>query len=365
MNASTSLIPELENVIQHGTPARCAEMLHRITGLFVEGATRFSEAHIGLFDDVLCQLVSEIEIKARSELSQRLAPIANAPTQLVRQLAHDNDISVAGPVLKQSTRLKEDDLVDIAETKGQAHLQAISGRKNIGEAVTDVLVRRGDLDVARSVAENPTARFSNDAFSALVNRAEKDGVLAEKVGKRPDIPAHLFRELLMRATDVVQRRLLATAKPETQAEIRRVLAKITQELHTETLPRDYTFAQRTVLALHQSGKLGEPELVDFANSKKFEETVATLSALSGVPIEAVDRLAGGERPDPVLILCKAVGFSWATARAIIAAHPGSKTISNQALDSAYSNFERLSPTTAQRVVRFWQVRQAHEVAREF
>jgi uncharacterized protein (DUF2336 family) len=363
MSASASLIPELEEVIQSGSPEKCAETLRRITTLFVHGATRFNEDHIGLFDDVFCQLVTEIESKARAELARRLAPIANAPTELVRHLAHDNDIAVAGPVIAQSTRLNENDLVDIAETKSQAHLRAISSRKGIGQAVTDVLVRRGDQEVARSVADNASARFSNDAFSALVNRAEKDGILAEKVGQRPDIPSHLFRELLMRATEVVQRRLLATAKPETQSEIRRVLAKISQELNVVEAPRDYSAAQRKVLGLHQSGKLGETELVDFASSNKIEETVATLSALCGVPIEAVDRLTGGERPDPVLILCKAVGFGWPTVRAIMMAQPSRKGMTSQALDVAYSNFERLSPSTAQRVVRFWQVRQAHDEAR--
>ncbi len=363
MAANASLIPELEDVIQHGTPEKCADALTRITTLFVAGANRFNDEHVHLFDDVLCQLVAEIETKARAELSRRMASIANAPIELVRQLAHDNDISVAGPVLQQSARLAENDLVDIAETKGQAHLHAISSRQGIGEAITDVLVRRGNDEVARSVADNSSARLSNDAFSALVNRAEKDGVLAEKVGRRPDIPSHLFRELLMRATEVVQRRLLATAKPETQSEIRRVLAQISKELNSNVAPRDYTSAQRTVLDLHNSGKLGETELVDFAKSKKYEETVATLSALCGVPIESVDRLTGGERPDPVLILCKAVGFGWPTVRAIIAAQPGNKSVSSQTLDAAYSNFERLSPSTAQRVVRFWQVRQAHDEAR--
>ena len=360
MSTSVSFIPELEDVIQHGSPEKCADAIRRISSLFVAGAKDYNENHVGLFDDVLCQLVTEIESKARAELAQRLASVANAPAELMRHLAHDNDIAVAGPVLRQSTRLDEEDLVDIAETKGQAHLQAISGRKDIGEAVTDVLVRRGDQEVARTIAENKSARFSNEAFSVLVTRAEKDSVLAEKVGMRPDIPSHLFRELLMRATEVVQRRLLATAKPETQSEIRRVLAKISKELNEVTAPRDYTAAQRVVLGLHQSGKLSENELVDFAQSKKFEETVATLSALSGVPIDVLDRLMGGDRPDPVLILCKAIGFGWPTVRAIMTANPASRAATSQALDNAYANFERLSPSTAQRVVRFWQVKQVHD-----
>jgi uncharacterized protein (DUF2336 family) len=363
MSASTSLIPELENVIQRGSPEKCAEAIRRISSLFVAGAQNYNENHVGLFDDVLCQLVTEIESKARVELAQRLAAVANAPAELMRHLAQDNDIAVAGPVLRESMRLEEDDLVDIAETKGQAHLRAISARRNIGEAVTDVLVRRGDEEVALTVAENKSARFSNEAFSALVTRAEKNNALAEKVGLRPDIPSHLFRDLLMRATEVVQRRLLATAKPETQSEIRRVLAKISKELNEVNAPRDYTTAQRVVLGLHQSGKLSESELVEFAQSKKFEEAVATLSALSGVPIDVLDRLLGGDRPDPVLILCKAIGFGWPTARAIMTANPNNKTVTNQLLDAAYANFDRLSPTTAQRVVRFWQVKQVHEETR--
>jgi uncharacterized protein DUF2336 len=69
----------------------------------------------------------------------------------------------------------------------------------------------------------------------------------------------------------------------------------------------------------------------------------------------VDRLMGGERPDPILILCKSAGWGWPTARAIIGARLGRKVNSNQGLDTAYSNFERLTPATAARVIRFWQM----------
>jgi uncharacterized protein (DUF2336 family) len=363
MNASASLIPELEEVIQSGSPERCARTLRRIANLFIEGADKYTEEQVSLFDDVLCQLVTEIESKARAELAQRLAPINNAPVELVRHLAHDNDIAVAGPVLQQSPRLNERDLVNIAETKSQAHLQAIATREGIGEVVTDVLVRRGDQGVARSVASNFTARLSNEGFSALVSRAEKDGILAENVGRRPDIPPHHFRQLLMRATEVVQRRLLANATPEVQSEIRRVLATISREMDQAAGACDFAAAQRTVLSLHKAGTLGEAQLLQFAEAKKIEETVATLSALCGVPIDTVDRLIAGERPDPVLILCKAVGFGWPTARAIILARTGNKGISEEMLEAARTNFDRLSASTARRVLRFWQVRQVHEELR--
>ena len=211
MAASASPIPELENVIQAGSPQQRAEALKRITAFFLSGASRFNEDHVRLFDDVFGRLIAEIESKARAELAHRLAPVANAPVEVVRRLAQDDDIAVAGPVLLQSRRLAETDLVDIARTKSQAHLLAISGRAGIAEPVTEVLVRRGDREVVRTVAENRQARLSKDSFSALVDRAEKDGVLAEKVGLRPDIPPRLFRDLLLKATEVVQQRLFASA----------------------------------------------------------------------------------------------------------------------------------------------------------
>jgi len=48
-----SLIPELEEVVQNGPSARRAEMLRRITTLFIEGAELFNEDHVQLFDGVL------------------------------------------------------------------------------------------------------------------------------------------------------------------------------------------------------------------------------------------------------------------------------------------------------------------------
>jgi uncharacterized protein (DUF2336 family) len=262
---------------------------------------------------------------------------------------------VAGPVLRQSRRLAETDLMEIAETKSQAHLLAISGRTGIAETVTNVLVRRGDREVARSVAENRSALISGDGFTALVARSAGDDVLAEKVGQRHDIPPPLFRALLLKATAVVQQRLFAAATPEVQAEIRSVLARVSSEIAIKEAPRDYREAQRTIATLRQRGQLNEDQILDFAKAGKYDEMVAGLADLCAVPIDVVDRLMAGERPDPILILCKSKGWGWPTARAVIGARLGRKANSSQGLDAAFSNFERLTAATAARVIRFWQM----------
>jgi uncharacterized protein (DUF2336 family) len=355
MSAAPSLIPELEEIVQHGSPRRRAQALRRITTLFLDGASQFNEDHVRLFDDVFNRLIDEIESKVRAELSHRLASLGNAPGQLMCRLAGDDDILVAGPVLRQSRRLADADLVEIAETKSQGHLLAISGRAGIAQPITDVLVRRGNQEVARKVAENSGALLSDASFTTLVAKAEGDDVLAERVGRRPDIPPLLFRALLLKATAVVQQRLFASATPEIQAEIRNVLARVSKEVATKSAPRDYRQAQRTIVGLRLRGELNEAQILDFAKAGRYEEMVAGLADLCSVPIDVVDRLMGGERPDPILILCKCVGWGWPAARAIIGARPGSKANSSQGLDAAYSNFERLTSATAARVIRFWQM----------
>ena len=109
---------------------------------FIDGAPHFNEDHIGLFDDVLCRLVVEIEAKARAEMAQTLAPMANAPIELMRQFAHDDDITVAGPVLTKSVRLQETELVELARTHHSAAVRKKAvfwlGQKNDPRALAAI-----------------------------------------------------------------------------------------------------------------------------------------------------------------------------------------------------------------------------------
>src|SRR5438445_77345 len=98
-------------------------------------------------------------------------------------------------------------LVENARTQSQQHLLAISKRKSIPDDVTDVLVARGNIEVATSVAANDGARLSGSGFLNLVKRSENDSILAEHVGLRKDIPRHLFQQLISKASDEVKRKL--------------------------------------------------------------------------------------------------------------------------------------------------------------
>jgi uncharacterized protein (DUF2336 family) len=358
MTIATSLIPGLDEMISRGDPKRLAEVSRGIAELFVQGAAGFQPRHVALFDHLLTGIVPQTELAARAELAERIAAIANAPPTLIGQLAREDNISIAGPVLRRSPVLDEKALVEIARIKGQDHLLAMTERAKLSPGLTDVMVQRGERDVIRRAAANAGAAFSTIGYSALVKRAAKDGVLTLTVGQRNDLPDRLLKELLAGSVDVVRRRLFDMADPDRQAAVAKAMGEISGKVDQPAKQRDFAPAQRTILSLYRAGDLDEAALLGFAKAYRYTESVAALSAMSGVPIPAVDRLMSGDRHDPILIIAKAIGLDWATVRALVLLRLGPARIPASAdIDNVRANFMRLSPTTAERVVSFWRTRE--------
>lgn len=314
-----SLLAELEVTVKTGTPEKRLGVLRQVTDLFLDELNRLNEEQIGVFDDVLVHLIQRIEAKALIQLSKSLAPVNNSPIEVIRRLAHHDDITIAAPVLAQSKRLTDGDLVSIAKYKGQSHLLAISGRTSLSETVTDVLVERGDTQVHHTLARNSGATFSDVGFATLVKKSEVDENLAEKLGLRLDIPLELLRRLLARASDLVRSRLLASASPQHMEQIQRALATVVNEVGREAAarPRDFSRVDGLVHELNRCGKLTEAVLIKFITERKIEEMIATLAFFCGTDSNLIERLFKNVRHEGLVVACKAAKLSWPTFMLIL------------------------------------------------
>lgn len=356
--AAPSNLTELDDLVRTADPRRRAKAVRQLAELFVEGAPSFKSQHVAVFDSVLSALAPATESATRADLAARFASLTNAPPTLVGKLVRDVDARVAGPLLRASPLIDEATLVEIARAMGQPHLLAIAERATLGVPVTDVLVRRGEREVIRCLAANDGATLSSQSYARLIKRAETDGMLAIVVGKRQDLSDELLRKLLDGSVDLVRRRLFEAAAPMRKASIAKTMLEISGDGPTEgPRQRDFVQAERDVVELHRAGQLNRDALLEFARTRKYEETIAVLAAISAIPVAAIDKIVSGERRDSVLVLGKSLGLDWPTVRALLALRlPEGHTSSATDLTLARANFERLSPSTAQRVTKFWKER---------
>jgi uncharacterized protein (DUF2336 family) len=346
------LLDELETALASGSDTRRVEMLSRIADLFINSAPHYSEEQVALFDDVMMRLLDTTDAKARAELAQRLAPISNAPKNVIHTLALDQAIEVAQPVLSQSERIGDAEILAFATSKSQQHLAAIAQRKTLSEPLTDVLAERGDRNVVQLAVMNPGARFSDAGLHLLVRRATGDQALAAEIGKRGDI-----RQWLAEKAARAERARLAAEQMNARA--------VPQEAGDEPAKSDsgdreasldFTAARAEVERQNRVHPIGDAEVYLYARDRKFAETAEALSLLCDTPFEVVERALLDPGAELVLVLAKAAGLSPATTRVILLLRAADRGISSDAIGKALASFERLQTEAAQRVLSFFRAR---------
>ncbi|MGN6590485.1 MAG: DUF2336 domain-containing protein [Sphingomicrobium sp.] len=321
---------EIEDTLRHADPQKRHQTLRAVADLFLSSAPSLDEAHVEVFDTVFETLLEEPHRSGLPELSQRLAPIGNAPPRLVKRLAHDNDILVAGPVLSQSPRLSADDLCEIARTKGNGHMLAMSTRSDLTEPVTDILVHKGDQQVARSVANNRAARLSPQGLDKLVQRAESDESISASLSTRTEIEPELLKAALTKAT--------ARAELSTKA---------------------VAAAMRLAISLKQTNGLHDEQIAAFANGAEYENLIAAISVRANLKYEVIDNLMRSDKIAGIVLVCKSIATPWNAAEAILRlAMRRNHSVTEAEITSARRDFLALSRATAERIVRFWQLRQS-------
>jgi uncharacterized protein (DUF2336 family) len=348
--ASPDLRKELNGAEEDG-PEHDARIFGEVTDLFLSNVDRLSDSQIAAVDGVLAHLVERVEAATVIQLSEALAGIDRAPSQTIRKLAAHEQPNVAAPVLRSSSRLSDADLIEIVKSRSQQHLLAICDRKALTEALTDALMRFGDVNVSNALARNTGARFSECGYATLVGRAERDEGLAEKLGVRLDIPGSLLRELINTVADVVRARFLTASRPVVRGKTQNSAAAGAGQ----NAPRkviDYTKAQAEVVALNRTGKLNDSIVNRFAVRGEYVNVVAALALKADVTVEAIEPLLEPDRVYGLIVACKAARLSWSTTTMIVRNRPDCPPSTDRELEQCVVVFESLLLSVAQWTIRW-------------
>jgi len=353
MNKPNPFLDELDAVVSRGTPESRARALWHTTDLMMAG--HYSEDEIWTFGAVIGRLADEIEITARAKLAKRLARFNDAPVNVINKLAFDDSINVAAPILLESERLEPYAMVANACLKSQMHMLAISKRETLVEMVTDALVTRGNPEVVTSLAANDGAKFSEDGYRHMVEQAEGNSALAERLGLRRDIPRHVFEQLVAKASDEVKNRL-QRERPDMVKPIHSAVADVASKLQSK-LGRDsksYATAKQAVASLHRQGKLNENSISGYARARKVEEVSIGLSLLCSLPEDMVERAVLDMNRGTLLTLARALRFSWDTTMSLLFLGARDHRIPSKELKGLEEEFRRLNIETCRGILKSHQ-----------
>jgi uncharacterized protein (DUF2336 family) len=332
-------------------------VLRQTADLFLRKSASYSSQHVELFDSVMLKLLDHVDREVREYLSDRFASLDYAPPGVVRHLANDDAIAVAGPVLQQSPCLDEEFLVGCAKCKSQDHLAAMSLRPTIGHQLSDVLIEKGNDQVVLNLAKNSGARLSDHGYSLMVDRARDSQQLACAVFNRADIPRQHMLALFKKASAAVRKELELEAgrKAEGTFEALKLASQRLQET-TQEDSRRYANARLRIAALRQAGRLSEKEILAFARHGEFEEVVIAISELCGLPEAQMERLIVEETCDRLFIVSRAIGLSWPCVRHLLLMN-SAKPRSPEQLEHLMATYNAIPRGSAAKTLQVHQLRE--------
>ena len=214
-----------------------------------------------------------------------------------------------------------------------------------------------DINLGRKDCSAVCERLSDSGILQMIKRSETDSILIEEMGRRKDIPRHLFQQLIAKAADNTRKRL-GGERPGAATQIGALVADVTGSLHSKFGPasRSYFDAKRGVSAQHYHGNLNERAISDYAQARKFEEAIIALSLLCSLPVHVVELALVGANKEMVLILTKALGFSWETTMSLLFLGAPDHRIHAQHLDTMKREFDELNQETSRSVLETYKSR---------
>ncbi len=354
MVVGAEILDELQILSETKSSENRRQLLHRITDLFEITSEDQDNDHREAFDNIMDRLAFELESSVRSEFSDRLADMPNPPTGLTHKLALD-EIEVARPLLQRSKYLSDDFLVQVAETRGDEYLQAISDREEIASKVTDVLVNRGSEDVLMKVSANKGASFSRSGFEKLSKEASKNETLNQKLYERDDTPADIIKIVKERVAEKIQAEAREQGIEISDEEINQTVDDKSSDIDINNTELNVFFQE--IDSLHKRKQLDERMIDHYIQTKRTEETIYALSLLTNLEQATVRHCILNAELPALSVMCKANKFRRSTFAGLLQMRESQNSqMANSELLDAIRRYENLDVSSAQRVMRFLKVR---------
>lgn len=355
--ADTSQLHRLIDLAKEQSSEKRRELLREVTDMFLDKAPAYNESEREHFGAILSRVATEMDIAVRKQLAKQFANVPSAPHGLIQQLAND-EFSVAKDVLLKSTVLNDDDLVAIARSQGQDKLEAIAGRHSVSEAVSEAIVEHGDDQVVVKLVSNTGAKVSRTTFQRVVERSESSEILQAPLVGREDLPPDMLQDMFMFVSSELRTKIgdkLDALPPEM---VEKAFNSAAQNFSDEV--RKMKDADRRAMVyvseMTRRKELNERLLHELLRNNQTVEFMHTFGRLADVDIKTVRRIMETRNFEGVAIMCKAARFDRTTFSTIVGSIMKDVKRGPDVSSELVSLYDKVTPESAQRVMRFWRVR---------
>lgn len=336
-----------------------SRLVQIVGDLFFDTDQVLGERERALMTDILHRLVHDVEMSVRRRLAERLAHEPDASPELINALAND-EIAVAQPILERSAVLQDIELVEIIQHRTMSHRLAIAMRDKVSAEVSEALVETGEIDVMKTLLENPNAEIAGATANYLLEESRRTDALQRPLLDRRDLGPALAKRMYWWVSAALRQHIVDNFQlrpAELDQKIEDTISAILKDesIREAGLKGGEALAERLAEAraitpqlLVQTLRQGEVSL--------FEHLFARHTGLRQYLVRRFVYEPGGEG---LAIACKAVGIDKPDfARMFLnsrGARPGEKIVDPSELARVLTFFDRVDAETAREIVHRWRL----------
>lgn len=308
-----------------------------------------------LIADILISLIRQAERDLKTALSDRLSMMEDVPLRLVLRLAEE-DIGVAGPILRYSKVLNDLDLIYLIQSHDSPYWQAIAGREGLSEPVSEKLAETRDLKTAKVLAENVTAHLNATAQDILTEVAISDYDVANSLLHRSELPVEIARRLYQYVAADLKSFIEAEFNikaAEINENIADVISEFTDTPEAGFKPSSVTIKAASLLA--ERGQLTVPMMLSTLKRGQVSSFVAQFSRYCEIPVSVVVSMLQQPQGQGLAISCRLLDINrddfismFLLTRRMVRVDG---IVDHRDLNKAITYYNRISKELAERLLR--------------
>ncbi|NOZ66707.1 MAG: DUF2336 domain-containing protein [Alphaproteobacteria bacterium] len=334
-----------------------SELFKKITDFLERRHTDMTPNGLELMSEILEKLLINVEMSVRQKLADRLAEDENAPLDLIILLANDQ-IDVAGPVLKLSELLSDKELVNIIRHKTAQHQLSIAGRAKLSSDVCRELVTVGNDKTLIVLLNNRDAKIGNQSLANLVEKSKNNIPIQPPLIERPDLPKEMTAKMYQWVSESLKESIL-TKLNMSEMEIDKFLNSAIQEVAQEGGSHITKEKSEILLVnkLHKAGKLTPAFLMKCLNQGQSSLFEIGFAKLISIPHKIMRSFLYDRGAEALAVSCCAAGIDRSVFLTIYeltrAAQNVDTNLSDTEVAEAFEYFKKLDRKKALHTIQKW------------